>query len=67
MAAVAERGGVSSEEAGDVLEIPRHRAGLLILLERRWALPLRDAIARGGFRLASEFISPLDPVELGLV
>jgi len=46
MAAVAERGRVSSEEAGDVLEIPRHRAGLLILLERRWAIPLRDAIAR---------------------
>ena len=68
--AVAERGGVfSEEEAWDVLaEIPEDSAGLLILLEHRWAIPLRDAIARaGGFRLASEFISPLDLVALGLV
>jgi uncharacterized membrane protein len=52
--AVAERGGVfSEEEAWDVLaEIPPDTAGLLILLEHRWAIPLRDAIARaGGFRL----------------
>jgi len=68
--AVAERGGVLDEEqAWDVLaEIPPDTAGLLILLEHRWAIPLRDAIARaGGFRLASEFISPLDLVALGLV
>jgi uncharacterized membrane protein len=68
--AVAERGGVfSEEEAWDVLEeIPPDTAGLLVLLEHRWAIPLRDAIARaGGVRLASEFISPLDLVALGLV
>jgi uncharacterized membrane protein len=68
--AVAERGGVFSEEtAWDVLEeIPPDTAGLLVLLEHRWAIPLRDAIARaGGFRLASEFISPLDLVAIGLV
>jgi uncharacterized membrane protein len=68
--AVAERGGVLSEEAAwDVLEeIPPDTAGLLVLLEHRWAIPLRDAIARaGGFRLASEFISPLDLVSIGLV
>ena len=68
--AVAERGGVLDEEqAWDVLaEIPPDTAGLLILLEHRWAIPLRDGIARaGGFRLASEFISPLDLVALGLV
>ena len=68
--AVAERGGVLDEEtAWDVLaEIPPDTAGLLILLEHRWAVPLRDAIARaGGFRLASEFISPLDLVAIGLV
>jgi uncharacterized membrane protein len=68
--AVAERGGVLSEEtAWDVLEeIPPDTAGLLVLLEHRWAIPLRDAIARaGGFRLASEFISPLDLVSIGLV
>jgi uncharacterized membrane protein len=68
--AAAERGGVfSDEDAWDVLaEIPEGTAAALILLEHRWAIPLRDAIARtGGFRLASEFISPLDLVALGLV
>jgi uncharacterized membrane protein len=67
---VEERGGVfSDEEAWDVLaEIPNDTAAALILLEHRWAIPLRDAIARaGGFRLAAEFISPLDLVGLGLV
>jgi uncharacterized membrane protein len=67
--AVAERGGVFDEDAWDVLaEIPEDSAALLVLLEHRWAIPLRDAIARaGGMRLASEFISPLDLVALGLV
>jgi uncharacterized membrane protein len=68
--AAAERGGVfSDQEAWDVLaEIPEDTAAALILLEHRWAIPLRDAIAAaGGFRLASEFISPLDLVALGLV
>jgi uncharacterized membrane protein len=68
--AVAERGGVFSEDqAWDVLaELPPDSAGLLVLLEHRWAIPLRDAIARaGGMRLASEFISPLDLVAIGLV
>ena len=67
---VEERGGVlSEEEAWDVLaEIPEDSAAALILLEHRWAIPLRDAIARaGGFRLAAEFISPLDLIALGLV
>jgi uncharacterized membrane protein len=68
--AAAERGGVFSEEtAWDVLaEIPEDSAAALVLLEHRWAIPLRDAIAReGGLRLASEFISPLDLVAVGLV
>jgi uncharacterized membrane protein len=67
---VEERGGVfREEEAWDVLgEIPEDSAAALILLEHRWAIPLRDAIARaGGVRLASEFISPLDLIALGLV
>jgi uncharacterized membrane protein len=68
-AAVEERGGVFDQDAWDALaEIPEDTAAALILLEHRWAIPLRDAIARaGGFRLASEFISPLDLVALGLV
>ncbi len=68
--AVAERGGLfDDEDAWDVVEeIPADTAAALILLEHRWAIPLRDAIARaGGFRLASEFVSPLDLVAVGLV
>jgi uncharacterized membrane protein len=69
-ATAEERGGVfSEEEAWDVLaDIPEDTAAALILLEHRWAIPLRDAIARaGGFRLAAEFISPLDLVAVGLL
>src|SRR2546421_483603 len=64
-----ERGGMFGDQAWDVLaEIPEDSAAALVLLEHRWAIPLRDAVARaGGFRLASEFISPLDLVSLGLV
>jgi uncharacterized membrane protein len=66
---IEERGGVFGEDAWDVLaEIPEDSAAALMLLEHRWAIPLRDAIARaGGLRLASEFINPLDLVALGLV
>ena len=72
-AAVAEaEGGVEffdEEDAWDVLEdIPNDSAAALILLEHHWAVPLRDAIASaGGFRLASEFISPLDLIEVGVM
>jgi hypothetical protein len=53
----------------DVLaEIPEDSAAALLLLEHRWAIPLRDALARaGGSRLASEFVSPLDLVAFGMV
>jgi hypothetical protein len=56
-------------DAWDVLEdIPNNSAAALLLIEHRWAAPLRDAIARaGGFRLADGFISPLDLVEIGLL
>lgn len=66
---VAERGGVFGDDAWDALaEIPEDSAAALILLEHRWAIPLRDAVVRArGMRLASEFISPLDLVEIGLV
>ena len=56
------------EEAWDVLEdIPNDSAAALVLLEHRWAIPLRDAIAdAGGYRVGDAFISPLDLVEVGL-
>ena len=59
----------SDEQAWDVLEeIPNDSAAALVLLEHRWAVPLRDAIARaGGFRISDGFVSPLDLVEIGLV
>jgi uncharacterized membrane protein len=59
----------SDEEAWDVLEdIPNDSAAVLLLIEHHWAVPLRDAVMRaGGFRLGSEFISPLDLVEIGLL
>jgi uncharacterized membrane protein len=57
------------EEAWDVLEeLPNDAAAALILLEHRWAIPLRDAMVRaGGFPIAGSFISPLDLVEVGLI
>jgi uncharacterized membrane protein len=49
-------------------DIPSDSAAALVLLEHRWAIPLRDAILRaGGFRISDGFISPLDLVEIGLV
>ena len=70
--AEAASGGVDvfdEEEAWDVLEeLPNDAAAALILLEHRWAIPLRDAMVRaGGFPIAGSFISPLDLVEVGLV
>jgi uncharacterized membrane protein len=68
-AQAAENGiGVFTEEdAWDVLEdIPRDSAAALILLEHRWAIPLRDAIERsGGFGLAESWLHPSDLIALG--
>lgn len=69
-AATAEGVDVFSEEdAWDVVEdIPNDSAAAVILLEHRWAIPLRDSIARaGGFRVADGFIHPLDLVAVGLI
>ena len=72
MGAAAMADGVdlfSEEDAWDVVEdIPKDSAAAIILLEHRWAIPLRDAVIRtGGFPVASEMISPLDLVGIGLV
>lgn len=66
---VAERDAVFGEDAWDALaDIPEDSAAALVLLDHRWAMPLRDAIVRArGVRLASEFVSPLDLVAVGLV
>jgi len=67
--AMAEKGVFSEEDAWDVLDdIPNDSAAAILLLEHRWAIPVRDAIARAnGFRIADGFISPLDLVAVGLV
>jgi uncharacterized membrane protein len=59
----------SEEELLDVVEeIPNDSAAAVLLLEHRWAIPLRDAVARaGGVRISDEFISPLDLAEIGLL
>lgn len=59
----------SEEQAWDVAEdIPKDSAAAIVLLEHRWAIPLRDAVRRaGGFRVGDSFISPLDLVAVGLI
>jgi hypothetical protein len=39
-----------------------------MLVEHRWAIPLRDAILRaGGFPISDGFVHPLDLVAIGLI
>ncbi len=59
----------TDEDAWDVLaEIPNGSAAALVLLEHRWAIPLRDAIASaGGYRLSDGFVSPLDLIGIGML
>ncbi|WP_203454493.1 hypothetical protein [Jiangella aurantiaca] len=59
----------SDQDAWDVLkDIPNDSAAALVLLEHRWAVPVRDAIVRaGGFPVSDGFISPLDLVAVGLL
>jgi uncharacterized membrane protein len=56
-------------QAWDVVdEIPNDTAAAMILLEHRWAIPLRDAIAEAhGFPIADGFIHPLDLVAVGVL
>ena len=58
----------SDDDGWDVLgDIPNDTAAALVLIEHRWAVPLREAITRsGGFRIGDGFINPLDLVEIGL-
>jgi uncharacterized membrane protein len=60
---------LSNEDAWDVVEdIPNDSAAAIMLVEHRWAIPLRDAILRaGGFPITDGFIHPLDLVAIGLI
>ncbi len=57
------------DDALDVLsEIPPDSAAAIILLEHRWAIPVRDAVYRAnGFPVASTFVTPIDLVAIGLL
>ena len=49
-------------------EIPNGSAAAIILLEHRWAIPLREAVVRAnGMPIADAFIHPLDLVAVGLI
>ena len=58
-------------DAGDVWEatsaVPPGGAAAVVLIEHRWAIPLRDAIAAaGGVPLADAWLAPEDVASLGL-
>ena len=59
----------SDEVAWDVMgEIPNGTAAALILLEHRWAIPLREAIANsGGFPISDGFVHAQDLVAIGIL
>ena len=60
---------LSDEESWDIIEdIPNDSAAAVMLVEHRWAIPLRDALLRaGGFPISDGFIHPLDLVAIGLL
>lgn len=76
----AEVGAAAGAEAaleGDLIDmaevwyaadaIPAGSVAAVALIEHRWAIPLRDAVARaGGIALADEWIHPQDLVALGI-
>jgi uncharacterized membrane protein len=68
--------GAEATESGHIIEdaeiwyladaIPPGTTAAIALLEHRWAIPLRDAIAdAGGMALADEWLHPADLVAIG--
>jgi hypothetical protein len=48
--------------------IPNETAAAILLLEHRWAIPLRDSIlAEGGIPLGDVWLHPRDMVAVGLL
>lgn len=69
-AAAAERSEPDADdEEWDVLdEIPPGTAAAVILLEHRWAAPLRDAIrSANGFAISDGWVHPEDLVAVGIL
>ena len=69
-AAVAETGGHALEvgEGWDVLDdIPEDTAAAIVLLEHRWAIPLRERIIdEGGIPIGDSWVHPTDLIAIGL-
>ena len=67
--AVPEGGLVDTDEVWYVSDvIPAGSLAAIALIEHRWAIPLRDAVAgAGGVALADEWIHPEDLVAIGAV
>ena len=74
----AEAGAAATEEGVDLLheedaldvvdQIPNDSAAAILLVEHRWAIPLRNAVYRaGGLPVADAFIHPLDLVAVGAI
>ena len=68
-AAASEPGEAGGDEIWDVLaEIPEDTAAAVILLEHRWAIPLRDAVrGSGGYPVSDGWIHPEDLVAIGMI
>jgi uncharacterized membrane protein len=70
--AEASADGIQLVDDEDVLkvaeDIPEDSAAAVLLLEHRWAIPLRDAIRKvGGFPVADGWVRPEDLVLVGLL
>jgi uncharacterized membrane protein len=68
-AAASEPDDSGGDEIWDVLaEIPEDTAAAVILLEHRWAIPLRDAVrGSGGYPVSDGWIHPEDLVAIGMI
>ena len=69
-AEIAEEGGLGVVEAiGEefIEELPDGSAALLLIIEHKWAVPLREAVAdAGGMLLGNQWIGAQELVELGM-
>ena len=67
---IAAEGGIGLVEAVGadfVLGLPEGTAGLLLIIEHAWAVPLRGAVAdAGGMLLANQWLGAKELVELGV-
>jgi uncharacterized membrane protein len=69
MAAQEREAGDEDDDTWDVLEeIPPDTAAAVILLEHRWAIPLRDAVrGQGGYPISDGWVHPEDLVAVGVL